>query len=243
LLAISAAAIPSSTIFYCTFVLLLLFGCSLFARSLLLPSQAKPVVAVKQHRKHRRLKTDKVENDTGASMHKALVNNIDVDLLSFPTNWISDGKEIFSKWPKCQQEAFHDVAWSSDRGNNHFFLTVITLAKLHIKPYRRAETELQEGQFESCLTIEGLPHYFNSFDVGRLLHQIDDTLNALTVANNTVTRDLLHDGSGDLSTSRTAVVDNILVTKPLLDFIERRIPGPPAAQNIFFRRGSPEISV
>ena len=67
LLALSAAAIPSSTIFYCTFVPLLLFGCSLFARSLLLPSQAKPVVAVKQHRKHGRLKADKVENDIGAS--------------------------------------------------------------------------------------------------------------------------------------------------------------------------------
>jgi hypothetical protein len=134
------------------------------------------------------------------------------------------------------------VAGSSDRDNNQFFLTVITLAKLHIKSYRRAETELQEGQYESCLTIEGLPPGYHSCDVGLLLNQIDNTMNTLTVANITVTRDLLHDGSGDMS-SFTAVVDNILVTKQVLDFIEQRIEGPSAAQTIFFRQGSPEISL
>ncbi len=103
-LAISAAAIPSSTIFYCTFVPLLLFGCSLFARSLLLASQARPVVAGKQHRKHGQLKMDKVENDSGASMQKTFINDIDVDSLSIWKNWILDGKEISSNWPKCQQD-------------------------------------------------------------------------------------------------------------------------------------------
>jgi hypothetical protein len=66
LLAISAAA-PPSTIFCCTFLSCLLFGCPLFARYLI-PSQAKPV-AVKRHRKPVRLKKDAVMNDSiGASI-------------------------------------------------------------------------------------------------------------------------------------------------------------------------------
>ena len=68
LLAISAAALTSSTIFCCIFQVLplLLFGCPLFPR-FLFPSQAKPV-AVKRHRKRGRLKTDTVANDNiGAS--------------------------------------------------------------------------------------------------------------------------------------------------------------------------------
>ena len=56
LLAISAVDLTSSTIFCCTFLPLLLFGCPLFAR-FLIPSQVKPV-AVKRHRKRGRLKTD-----------------------------------------------------------------------------------------------------------------------------------------------------------------------------------------
>ena len=70
LLAFSAAAPPSSTIFCCTFLPLLLFGCPLIAR-FLIPSQAKPV-AVKRHRKRVRLKTDRVANDSiGTSVQEA----------------------------------------------------------------------------------------------------------------------------------------------------------------------------
>ena len=36
---------------------------------------------------------------------------------------------------------------------------------------------------------------------------------------------------------------DVLITRPLLDFIERRIQGPQEAQNIFVRRGTPDISV
>jgi hypothetical protein len=56
LLAISASALPSSTVFCCASLPLLLYGYPLFAR-FLIPSQAKPV-AVKRHRKRVRLKTD-----------------------------------------------------------------------------------------------------------------------------------------------------------------------------------------
>jgi hypothetical protein len=74
LLAISAAAVPSSTVFCCAFLPLLLFGYPLFAR-LIIPSQAKPV-AVKRHRKRVRLKTDTVANDSiGASVPEALASN------------------------------------------------------------------------------------------------------------------------------------------------------------------------
>ena len=118
------------------------------------------------------------------------------------------------------------------------------LTKLQHEPYRRAETELQEGHFEKYLTIEGLPPGFSSFDVGRLLHQIDNKLEALTLADNITTRDRLRNSaSGDLSSSLTAVVHDIIMSGPLLDFIERRTQGPPAAQNIFFRRGSQDIPV
>jgi hypothetical protein len=74
LLAISAAAFPSSTVFCCAFLSLLLFGCPLFAR-LIIPSQAKPV-AVKRHRRRVLLKTDTVANDSiGASVPEALASN------------------------------------------------------------------------------------------------------------------------------------------------------------------------
>jgi hypothetical protein len=70
LIAISAAALTSSTIFCCTFLALLLFGYLLFAR-LLISSQAKPV-AVKRHRKRGRLKSDTAENDhIGVPLHEA----------------------------------------------------------------------------------------------------------------------------------------------------------------------------
>jgi hypothetical protein len=78
LLAISAAALSSSTIFLCTFLPLLLFGCPLFAR-FFIPSQAKPV-AVKRHRRRVRLKTDTVANDSiGASGQKAQATDTTLD--------------------------------------------------------------------------------------------------------------------------------------------------------------------
>ena len=71
---------------------------------------------------------------------------------------------------------------------------------LQLEPYRRAETELQEGHFEKYLTIEGLPPGFSSFDVACLLHQIDNKLDALTVVDNITTRDRLwNSASGYLS--------------------------------------------
>ena len=74
LLAISAAALPSFTVFCFAFLPLMLFGCLLFAR-LIIPSQAKPV-AVKRHRKRVRLKTDTVANDSiGTSDQEALASN------------------------------------------------------------------------------------------------------------------------------------------------------------------------
>jgi hypothetical protein len=54
LLAISASAFPSSTVFCCASLPLLLHECTFFAR-FLIPSQAK-LVAVKRHRKRVRLK-------------------------------------------------------------------------------------------------------------------------------------------------------------------------------------------
>jgi hypothetical protein len=68
-------------------------------------------------------------------------------------------------------------------------------------------------------------------------------LDATEVESNTVLRDRLCDSSGNLSGQHTAMIYNILVTRPLLDFIERRIKGPPEAQHIFFRRGHPDIPV
>jgi hypothetical protein len=56
LLSISAVDRTSSTIFFCMFLRLLLFGCPLFAR-FLIPSQVKPVT-VKRQRKRGRLKPD-----------------------------------------------------------------------------------------------------------------------------------------------------------------------------------------
>jgi hypothetical protein len=90
LLAFSAAAPPSSTIFCCTFLPLLLFGCPLIAR-FLIPSQAKPV-AVKRHRKRVRLKTDTVVNDRiGASVREALANYTTRDAFAFPAElWNSE---------------------------------------------------------------------------------------------------------------------------------------------------------
>ena len=84
LLAISAAALTSSTIFCCIFQVLplLLFGCPLFAR-FKFPSQAKPV-AVKRHRKRGRLKTDTVANDNiGASGQEALATDTTLDAFAF----------------------------------------------------------------------------------------------------------------------------------------------------------------
>ena len=82
LLAISAAALPSSTIFCCTFLPLLLVGCPLFAR-FLFPSQAKPV-AVKRHRKRGRLKTDTVANGSmGDSVQEAQATDITRDTFVF----------------------------------------------------------------------------------------------------------------------------------------------------------------
>ena len=81
LLAISAAALPS-TIFCCTFLPLLLFGCPLLAR-FLIPSQAKPV-AVKRHRKRVRLKRDTVANDSmGVSVQEALASDTTRDAFAF----------------------------------------------------------------------------------------------------------------------------------------------------------------
>jgi hypothetical protein len=73
-----------------TFLPLLLFGCPLFAR-FLFTSQAKPV-AMKQHRKRGRLKTDTVANDSiGASFQEALATDATLDAFAFNTELISDG--------------------------------------------------------------------------------------------------------------------------------------------------------
>ena len=65
LLAISAAALPST--FFCrSFLPLLLFGCKLYSRFFISP-QAKPV-GEKQHRKHKRLKTQTHETDAVANV-------------------------------------------------------------------------------------------------------------------------------------------------------------------------------
>ena len=90
LVAISASALPSSTVFCCASLPLLLYGYPLFAR-FLSPSQAKPV-AVKRHRKRVRLKTDTVVNDRiGASVREALANYTTRDAFAFPAElWNSD---------------------------------------------------------------------------------------------------------------------------------------------------------
>jgi len=84
LLAISAVDLTSSTIFCCTFLPLLLFGCPLFAR-FLIPSQVKPV-AVKRHRKRGRLKTDTTVayECTRGSVKGAFANDIARDVSASP---------------------------------------------------------------------------------------------------------------------------------------------------------------
>jgi len=244
LLAISAAA-PPSTIFCRSFLPLLLFGFPLFAR-FLIPSQAKPV-AVKRHKKRARLKTAAVVKDSiGASVQMSLSNNYShtiLDSFACHTKWISDGSAIFAEWPESQQEAFVRATRSANTDSNQIFLTITTLKMLQREHFRRAETYLQEGLLEKYLTVEGLPSGFRPRDVGSLFHLIDNELDATTVAENSITLKLLYDSSGNPSRSLTAVLYDMRITKPMLDFIERRTTGPPAAQNIFFRRGCPEIPV
>ena len=92
LLAISAGALPSSTIFCCTFLPLLLFGCPLFAR-FLFPSQAKPV-AVKRHRKRGRLKTDTVaKGSMGGLAQEELLSDASAVHAEL---WIAGGSWTFS---------------------------------------------------------------------------------------------------------------------------------------------------
>jgi hypothetical protein len=100
LLAISAGALPSSTIFCCTFLPLLLFGFPSFA-CFLFPSQAKPV-AMKRHRKRGRLKTDTaVKGSMGGLAKEALSCNTchtNPDVPACPTKQIADGDAIFAEW-------------------------------------------------------------------------------------------------------------------------------------------------
>jgi uncharacterized membrane protein YciS (DUF1049 family) len=129
LLAISAAALTSSTFFCCTFLALLLFGFLLFAR-LIISSQAK-LVAVKRHRKRGRLKTDTVATASIGSLAKdVLAKDITMDSCSLHKLWISDGIAIFSMWPKCQQDAFCKAARSSSTRHDQKFLAVYLLTKL-----------------------------------------------------------------------------------------------------------------
>jgi hypothetical protein len=245
LIAISAAALTSSTIFCCTFLALLLFGYLLFAR-LLISSQAKPV-AVKRHRKRGRLKSDTAVSDSirgfSDSKHMSLASNISQNDVSISTR-VSDGKATFSNWPESQRDAFSKAARYSDFKCDQMFLALATLTKLQLQTLRRAEIDFQEGLFEQYLTIEGLPPNYGPCEVGQILHQIDNKLNALRVAEYTTVLDRLCDiSTGYQPKFCTAVVYGILMSRPLLDFIDRRITGPLAAQNLFFRRGAPEVSV
>jgi hypothetical protein len=105
---------------------LLLFGCPLFAR-FLIPSQVKPV-AVKRHRKRVRLKTD------APACH---------------TKWILDGGGIFAEWPESQQQAFCKAAGISNSDRNEVLLVIGILKELQSVPFRRAESEFQEGHLEN----------------------------------------------------------------------------------------------
>jgi hypothetical protein len=158
LIAISAAALTSSTIFCCTFLALLLFGYLLFAR-LLISSQAKPV-AVKRHRKRGRLKSDTAVSDSirgfSDSKHMSLASNISQNDVSISTR-VSDGKATFSNWPESKRDAFSKAARYSDLKFDQMFLALATLTKLQLQTLRRAEIDFQEGLFEQYLTIEGLP--------------------------------------------------------------------------------------
>ena len=90
LLAISAATLTSSTIFCCTFLPLLLLGCSLSAR-FLFPSKTKPV-AGKRYKKRGRLKTDTVTNNSlGASLIEGLAHDITDAFASSQHSWIANG--------------------------------------------------------------------------------------------------------------------------------------------------------
>jgi hypothetical protein len=124
------------------------------------------------------------------------------------------------------------------------YLALATLTELQFQTLWRAEIDFQEGLFEQYLTIEGLPPKCGPCEVGQILHQIDNKLNSLRVAEYTTVLDRLCDiSTGHQPNFCTAIVYGILVSRPLLDFIDRRITGPLAAQNLFFRRGAPEVSV
>jgi hypothetical protein len=155
------------------------------------------------------------------------------------TQLLLDGGAILAEWPENQQEAFFRAAGSAQTDRQQILMAVATLKMLQRVHFQRAETDFLK---EKCLTVEGLPRMYLPMDVGRLLHLIDNELDAMTVAEQTTTLKPLYDRFGNPSGSCTAVLYEFRATKPMLDFIERRTDGPPAAKNIFFRRGTPEIS-
>ena len=131
-------------------------------------------------------------------------------------------------------EAFCKAA-GVDSDRNQILMALASLKMLQSLPFRRAEADFQEGSVDTY-SVEGLPSGFWPEDVGRIFHLIDNELDVTAILENTIMEEL-YDKFGNPSGSRTAVLHEFHITKRMLDFIERRIAGPPAAQNIFFRRG------